>query len=1091
MTASLASIGTITYADSSTGTCDVAYPASIASGELLVLFICSRGGGSSLSPGGSWTNATSASSNSTNIQVYYKTANGTESGTNETLTNNLSATAIISGIGRITFSAGYGLATGSPVVSTATGGSGGFPSSGYSGTSVTINSGALVIAIANLVNNPSALTFSAEAIGSVSSTTEVLDTNTALGGGASMFLVTGVSTGAVGAPTLSATESPSYGGLKQPAVWFALEEVVRVTDIVLTDTAVVTELLAKDSYRASTDSVSATDTLSKTFDWTRSDSVSTTESALTTMYFVRSVSVSDTIATTDSASNYDLKLFESPQSITDFNQVDFFNTYSPSGNDTITIVEDFYRGIEYVREINENIALTEQLSYVFGGIPVLLSAIGPRTLRADFATIMSDNAFLVAAASYTVSDHSGNTITVLSVSKASAINPISVTLQLAADLQSGRPYTLTVIPEVQSLAGRSPRPSVATWYKPRGNFQIPISRFGGEIQGGLFGTHGGLVFFSPALTNAIANSVIQVEDVKACTKAFDTYSFPQPIDPPALYTYVKGGENTPVSRVGTGHVWGKWPLLNETKVNFGMPHQTETYVIGGGTPSSFTGTLLSNEGVSGDTSFGTSFTYTEGSSTLVPNGLTIQSVLVASDSIIALLKIDLYPVVISDTIAITDTASYWTFTERSTNDTLVFSDSIEIAKNNDLKLVTTSTDALVITESTISAKAVGIPLTDTATITDQFLRYLDMVRSSNDTLSITESNNVSAERFRTVNDTSTMTEQLSFLPKLTSLDYTLADTGGGDTITITGKYLSNATGVTWGGVAGSITGNTATTLTFTTPAKAAGTYSVVVTSNGGISNSLSLESWDPSQIPNVMAYFDSRKGLSTSGADILSWTDQISSTVYSSALGFRPTLVASALGSRPGVNFNNSGGYQPLSGTRRAFASGFVSSNFYLVGKLTTTTSFAAISDSSSAFVMGVGNSSNSPGGIRPAIVDGNGTHLSGDTGDTVYTGYGVIDQNQPFLAGWDWYVAGHIADPGGTIRRIYNVYQNGILQNGKHSESTGNPSRPLDGSMGFSKLGESLDGAYVGAIIIADPSSYPFNDLAKLQAWSAISFGV
>lgn len=904
-----------------------------------------------------------------------------------------------------------------------------------------------------------------------------------------------------GSVTDSNSASKEASRLLTDTISATTDSVTRVTDNgrVLTDTATVAEALAKDSYKTfPTDSVSLTDTpISKTFDWARADSVSTTDSAFTTMYFVRSVSVSDTIVATDTASNYDLKLLESPQSVTDSNQIDLFNTYSPFGNDTITIVEDFYRGIEYVREINETIALTEQLSYIFGGIPVLLSAIGPRTLRADFATIMSDNAFLVAPASYTVSDHSGNIITVLSVSKTPAINPTSVALQLASDLQSGKPYTLTVVPEVQSLAGRSPRPAVATWYKPRGNFQIPISRFGGEIQGGLFGNHGGLVFFSPALTNAIANSVIQVEDVKACTKAFDTYSFPQPIDPPALYTYVKGGENTPVSRVGTGHVWGKWPLLNETKVNFGMPHQTETYVIGGGIPSSFTGTLLTNEGVSGDTSFGTSFTYTEGSSTLVPNGLTIQSVLVTSDSIIAVLKIDFYPIVINDiSIATADVASYTSFTGRVISETASFSDSIEVAKNNDLKLVTTSTDALVITESVTSSKSIGIPLTDPITITDQLLRYLDMTRSSNDTFILTEANSVSAERLRTINDTSTLTEQLSFLPKLVSLNYTLADTGGGDTITITGKFLSNATGVTWGGVAGTITGNTATTLTFTTPAKAAGTYSVVVTSNGGTSNSLSLEAWDPSQIPDVMAYFDSRKGVSTSGTDILSWTDQISSTVYSSAVSFRPTLNANTFGtSKPGVQFT--AGYQPLTGTRRTFSASKHITSVFCVGKVPDTqTNFGLISDSSSSFLVGISNGSGSL--LRPTLVDSTGYHNSDDSGNTKYGGFeGYFQPNSPFLTGWDWYNAGYISTfSGGTIRRYYYTQQNsytGILQGGFYADSSGSVSRPTNGSAGFDKIGGSWDSGSVGAIVILDTNTETRSsaDLAKLRLWAEVCFGI
>lgn len=57
---------------------------------------------------------------------------------------------------------------------------------------------------------------------------------------------------------------------------------------------------------------------------------------------------------------------------------------------------------------------------------------------------------------------------------------------------------------------------------------------------------------------------------------------------------------------------------------------------------------------------------------------------------------------------------------------------------------------------------------------------------------------------------------------------------GGTTITVKGQYLTGVTGVTVGGTAGtSVTVVDENTFTFVTPAKAAGTYTVVVTDDSG------------------------------------------------------------------------------------------------------------------------------------------------------------------------------------------------------------------------------------------------------------------
>lgn len=83
-------------------------------------------------------------------------------------------------------------------------------------------------------------------------------------------------------------------------------------------------------------------------------------------------------------------------------------------------------------------------------------------------------------------------------------------------------------------------------------------------------------------------------------------------------------------------------------------------------------------------------------------------------------------------------------------------------------------------------------------------------------------------------------------PTLTSLNYTVGDiAGGGQSIVATGTNCATVTAVNiWGStVAPSAT--TATTVTFTLPAHAAGTTTVSLTGPGGTSSTLAFESWYP------------------------------------------------------------------------------------------------------------------------------------------------------------------------------------------------------------------------------------------------------
>jgi hypothetical protein len=88
-----------------------------------------------------------------------------------------------------------------------------------------------------------------------------------------------------------------------------------------------------------------------------------------------------------------------------------------------------------------------------------------------------------------------------------------------------------------------------------------MSRFSGEVSGGLLGQPLGQIYFSPALETAIANSSVEVDEVSLCTRAWDQYTFPELPDPPILYTFSVGETSVignvlwaPAERLGLAQV---------------------------------------------------------------------------------------------------------------------------------------------------------------------------------------------------------------------------------------------------------------------------------------------------------------------------------------------------------------------------------------------------------------------------------------------------------------------------------------------------------------------------------------------------------
>lgn len=140
-------------------------------------------------------------------------------------------------------------------------------------------------------------------------------------------------------------------------------------------------------------------------------------------------------------------------------------------------------------------------------------------------------------------------------------------------------------------------------------------------------------------------------------------------------------------------------------------------------------------------------------------------------------------------------------------------------------------------------------------------------------------------------------------PVLTAINYDIADTAGGDSVTLAGTSLSGAT-CTVGGTSATVTANTSTSVTFTMPAKSPGQYSVQVTTAGGPSNTLSIIA-EPS--PLVWLPADQ---ASLSGSNVVSIPQRAVSSASALALGIsqatagnRPTYQASrpSFGGKPTV----------------------------------------------------------------------------------------------------------------------------------------------------------------------------------------------
>lgn len=142
-------------------------------------------------------------------------------------------------------------------------------------------------------------------------------------------------------------------------------------------------------------------------------------------------------------------------------------------------------------------------------------------------------------------------------------------------------------------------------------------------------------------------------------------------------------------------------------------------------------------------------------------------------------------------------------------------------------------------------------------------------------------------------------------PTITSLNYDQGDTaGGGQDIIITGSGFTGATAVTFLGTAATgYTVDSATQITATLPAHAAGTGNVEVTTPGG-SDTIAFEYWSPAEETGVRLY-DAESGITESGGSVTAWADRgaASQDLAVPGSGFEPAYTANAFGSLHGLTF--------------------------------------------------------------------------------------------------------------------------------------------------------------------------------------------
>ena len=314
-------------------------------------------------------------------------------------------------------------------------------------------------------------------------------------------------------------------------------------------------------------------------------------------------------------------------------------------------------------------------------------------------------------------------------------------------------------------------------------------------------------------------------------------------------------------------------------------------------------------------------------------------------------------------------------------------------------------------------------------------------------------------------------------PTFSSLNYSLADIAGGDVILVNGaNFVSGAT-VTFGGTAGTVTIVSAAQLSVVTPAKAAGTYDVVITNPDGqaVTSAGAYEAWSPASVTGVDAYFDSRKGLTLSGSNVTTWTEQTGSRAYNANAGNEPTRVLSTFGSVQAVRIDKTSVNQWVRGTRRALASGV---SYFFVGKWTSSDTTDG-DNSNNVPLTVVGDSTVSVVQCGGASA---GTLAYAVLGSTTTRGTSLNDGTTR-LVGWTHATNNDLKAYSGTTQQ--GATATPAWQTGSGYDSIG-CGRSSSGTS--TTGGDSFDG-HLGAVVVCN-AVISAGDLTKLHRWAQVGFG-
>ena len=214
-------------------------------------------------------------------------------------------------------------------------------------------------------------------------------------------------------------------------------------------------------------------------------------------------------------------------------------------------------------------------------------ATGRTRVRAVFSEPMLANSALTDALSYSLMDLPGLVVPILSVTAEQLTDIRSVVLHLGQELVDERHYRLTLLGGIVSAGSTavSPTTSVFQWVDNPLETEISLDAFSGEASGGLFGDlaalaqdaglpdYRGVVFFSPALEVPASDSVIQVEQVDVCTRAYDEYHMPDTVNLGTLKTHGSSIVPTPVVTVLNSPQWVLWaefPRLSDVSFDIGI-----------------------------------------------------------------------------------------------------------------------------------------------------------------------------------------------------------------------------------------------------------------------------------------------------------------------------------------------------------------------------------------------------------------------------------------------------------------------------------------------------------------------------------------